>query len=109
MAIQRIASVVKVRLADIAEYERIHIEVWPEVLATLKRANIQNYSIYRYGEYLFSYLEYIGSNYSADMALIAADPKTVAWWAITGPMQEQVPEVLGDEWWHTIPEAFHLD
>jgi L-rhamnose mutarotase len=109
MSIKRIGQVIGINPDDIPEYERIHEEIWPTVAATLKRANIQNYSIYRYENLLFAYMEYTGSNYEADMALISADPETQRWWKITGPMQRQVPEALADEWWHTIPEKFHLD
>lgn len=109
MTVKRIGSVIGIHEADIAEYERIHREVWPEVLATLKRFNVQNYSIFRYGLLLFSYMEYTGNNYEADMTLIESDLTTQEWWKITAPMQKQVPEVIGDEWWHTIPEVFHMD
>ncbi|MEK6648502.1 MAG: L-rhamnose mutarotase [Actinomycetota bacterium] len=108
MAVKRIGSVIGINEVDIAEYERIHREVWPEVLATLKRVNVQNYSIFRYGLLLFSYMEYTGNNYEADMALVESDPTTQEWWKITAPLQKQVPEVIGDEWWHTIPEVFHM-
>ncbi|MTA24883.1 MAG: L-rhamnose mutarotase, partial [Actinobacteria bacterium] len=81
---KRIAQVIGVKPKDIAEYERIHEEVWPTVLATLKKANVQNFSIYRYEHLLFLYMEYTGENYEADMALIAADPETQRWWKITG-------------------------
>lgn len=109
MPIKRIASVIGVKPADIIEYERIHADVWPGVLAAIKKANVQNYSIFRHGNLLFTYMEYTGNNYEADMASIAADPVTQEWWKVTAPMQEQVAEVIGDEWWHVIPEAFHLD
>ena len=74
MAIKRIAQVVGIKPKDIAEYERIHEEVWPSVLTMLKKANVQNFSIYRYEHLLFAYMEYTGNDYEADMALIAADP-----------------------------------
>lgn len=93
----------------IAEYERIHADVWPDVLSCLKRANIQNYSIYRYGNLLVSYMEYIGDNYDADMAQIAADPRTQEWWKVTAPMQIPLAEKQEGEWWHAIPEVFHLE
>ena len=109
MAIKRIAQVVGIKPKDIAEYERIHEEVWPSVLAMLKKANVQNFSIYRYEHLLFAYMEYTGNDYEADMALIAADPETQRWWKITGPMQKPVPEVEDGQWLLTIPEKFHLD
>jgi L-rhamnose mutarotase len=109
VATKRICSLINVKPDQIAEYERIHADVWPDVLATLKRAKVQNYSIYRYGTLLVSYMEYSGSDFEADMAAIAADPHTKEWWKVTDPMQSPMPDKLEGEWWHTIPEVFHLD
>jgi L-rhamnose mutarotase len=109
MEIKRICSLIHVNKDSIEDYERVHAAVWPEVLACLKRANIQNYSIYRYNNLLVSYMEYIGTDLEADMALIAADPKTQEWWKITDPMQKGLQDRKNGEWWHVIPEVFHLD
>lgn len=109
MIVQRIGAVIGINEEDVAEYERLHREVYPAVLATLKRANVKNFSIFRYGLHLFYYMEYTGDDYEADMALIEADPETQAWYKVTGPLQKRVPEVSSNEWWHTIPEVFHLD
>ena len=84
MSVQRIAQVIGIKPDQIEEYERIHADVWPTVLATIKKANIQNYSIFRYEHLLFAYMEYTGTDYEKDMALIAADPETQRWWKITG-------------------------
>ena len=54
-------------------------------------------------------MEYTGTDYEADMKSIAADPETQRWWKITDPMQSQVPESRPGEWWHVIPENFHVD
>jgi len=109
MSVKRIAQVIGIRPQDIEEYERIHADVWPSVLATIKKANIQNYSIFRYEHLLFAYMEYTGTDYEADMKSIAADPETQRWWKITDPMQAQVPESKPGEWWHVIPKNFHVD
>ena len=76
---KRIASVIAVASSDIEAYEQLHREVWPGVLERLSSSNIRNYSIYRHGELLFSYMEYVGEDYDVDMALIAADPITQRW------------------------------
>ena len=34
---------------------------------------------------------YVGDDYAADMAAMAADPETQRWWEITNPMQEPLP------------------
>ena len=108
MSIKRIGSVIGIKPDQITEYERIHADVWPEVLATLKRANVTKFSIFRHENLLFSYMEYSGSNYEADMELVAADPVTQDWGNVTAPMQNPVPQQGENEWWHEIPEVFHL-
>jgi len=104
---RRVASVIRLRPEHAAEYERVHAQVWPAVLETLRRHHVTNYSIYRHGDLLFSYLEYTGEDYDADMAAIAADPDTQRWWQVTDPMQDRVAEATDGEWWHELPELFH--
>ena len=106
---KRIASVIGIAPEHIEEYERLHAEAWPGVLARLSASNVTNYSIYRYGELLFSYFEYRGADFDADMAAIAADPTTQEWWAICEPMQRPLEDRADGEWWKEIPEVFHLD
>lgn len=106
---QRIAQVVQIKSSEIEEYERIHAEVWPGVLATIAACNIHNYSIYRYNNLLFAYMEYHGSDFAADMANMAADPVTQDWWKITAPMQQQVPDADAGTWWKNLPEVFHTE
>jgi L-rhamnose mutarotase len=107
--VKRYGQVVGIRSDAIAEYERIHAAVWPEVLATIEACNIRNYSIFRYGTTLFAYFEYIGEDYAADMAKMAADPKTQEWWRITDPMQVPLPERRPGTWWMEAKEVFHVD
>ncbi|HVC81631.1 MAG TPA: L-rhamnose mutarotase [Chloroflexota bacterium] len=106
---QRKGMLIGVQSKDIDEYERIHKDVWPEVLATIHDCNIRNYSIFRLENMLFAYYEYIGDDYQADMARMAADPKTREWWSITDPMQVPVEEAGPGEWWAALKEVFHVD
>jgi L-rhamnose mutarotase len=109
MANRRVASVIGLDPAGIAEYERLHADVWEEVLARIARSNIRNYSIYRYGDLLFSYYEHVGDDLEADLAAMAADPVTQRWWALCSPLQRPVPERAAGEWWHALREVFHVD
>jgi L-rhamnose mutarotase len=109
MGVKRVGQVIRVKPDAIAAYERLHAEPWPGVLETLRAANVRDYTIYRYGELLFASFEYVGDDYAADMARIAADPVTQAWWKLTDPMQEPFPEREPGSWWLTIPEVFHTD
>jgi L-rhamnose mutarotase len=79
------------------------------VLARLEESGVRNYSIFRYGELLFSYHEYVGDDYEADMSAIAADPATQRWWELCEPLQRPVGERAEGEWWHELPEVFHVD
>ena len=98
-----------VRPDGIAEYERLHANTWPEVLAMIQACNIRNYSIYRHGELLFAYFEYVGEDFASDMSAMAANPVIQEWWARTDAMQEPFPERTPGDWWLTIPEIFHAD
>ena len=51
----------------IEEYEALHAAPWTEVLQTIHDCNLRNYSIFREGEQVFAYFEYIGEDYEADM------------------------------------------
>jgi L-rhamnose mutarotase len=106
---QRFGSVINLKPEGIAEYEALHADAWPGVLAKITECNIRNYSIYRYGNLLFSYFEYIGPDFNSDMAKMAEDETTQRWWAVCKPLQQPVAEIVGDEWWHDIPEIFHHD
>ena len=106
---KRVASVIGLPPESVERYEELHAAVWPAVLARISASNIVNYSIYRYGELLFSYFEYVGSDYDADMAAMAADPATQEWWAVCEPLQRPVEDRAEGEWWKEIPEIFHTD
>lgn len=96
-----------------AYYEQLHAKPWPGVMKMLKACHIQNYSIYRHeinGRiYLFSYLEYTGSDFAADMKKMAADPETQRWWKETDPCQIPLPAAAAKgEIWTPGREVFHL-
>ena len=106
---RRFGQVIGVRPDAIEAYERLHAAPWPGVLDQIRRSNIRNYSIFRDGERLFAYFEYVGDDFEADMASMAADPETQRWWALTDAMQEPLPGRDPGTWWTTLPEIFHAD
>lgn len=111
---KRYGSVLGVKEEKLAYYKELHAAVWPEVLKTIKDCNIRNFSIYlrrmpdgKY--YLFSYYEYIGADFAADAARMAADPVTQKWWAECIPCQEPLADRAEGEWWAAMDEVFHED
>ena len=69
----------------IEEYEALHGAPWPEVLQTIYDCNLRNYSIFRHGDLVFAYFEYVGEDYEADMAKMELCPHTQKWWTHTKP------------------------
>lgn len=106
---QRYGMLIKVRPEKLDEYKKLHANPWPGVLKTIHDCNIRNYSIYLKDGFLFGYYEYIGEDYAADMAKMAADPVTQEWWKHTDPCQEPVSTRKEGEWWAIMEEVFHCD
>jgi L-rhamnose mutarotase len=106
---QRYGMVLRVKPGAEAEYKRYHAAVWPEVLEMIRRCNIRNYSIYLKDGFLFSYFEYHGTDFRADMAGMAADPATQRWWAVMEPLQEPLATRQPGEWWAAMEEVFHME
>lgn len=109
MTMVRYGSVLRVKPESIQTYRNYHAKVWPEVLATIQRCHIRNYSIFLKDDFLFGYYEYHGTDYDADMARMAADPKTQEWWSIMMPMQQPLETRASGEWWASMEEVFHTD
>jgi L-rhamnose mutarotase len=105
----RYGSILQLKNDSIPAYKAYHAKVWPEVLATIRACNIRNYSIFLKDDFLFGYFEYHGADYAADMAKMAADPKTQEWWAIMIPMQQPIETRKPGEWWASMDEVFHTD
>ena len=106
---KRHGSWIGVKPDKLEEYKKYHAAVWPEILDMISQCNIQNYSIYYKDGQLFSYFEYTGDDFEADMAKMAADPKTQEWWDIMMPMQTPLETRAEGEWWAEMEEVFHLD
>ncbi len=90
----------------IEEYCRLHevdvyTEKWAGVLQLIRDCNIQNYNIFIEDDVVFGYYEYVGEDYEADMAKMAADPLNQEWWSHTRPC---FTKYKADS-----PEAFYTD
>lgn len=108
---ERMGRVIRIKPEAIAEYKRLHADVWPDVLDRISGCNIRNYTIFlREPEnLLFAYWEYHGSDFDADTAKMAADEATRRWWLICDPMQEVLESCAGNERWAEMENVFHHD
>lgn len=106
---KRYGQLIGVKPEAFDEYVKYHADVWPGVLKMIHDCNIRNYSIFHHNGLLFAYFEYVGDDFEADMAKMAADPETQRWWDITMPMQVPLETRAEGEWWANMPEVFHTD
>ncbi len=106
---QRCGSVIDLRTEFEEEFKKLYAAVWPGVLEQIQKSNIQNYSIFLHADHLYSYFEYVGDDFSADMDKMAQDPETLRWWDVCKPMQKKLPTARKDEWWAEMNEVFHID
>lgn len=110
--LQRFGSVIGLDAGKMEYYKKLHADAWPEVLDKITECNIRNYSIYLHQLdddkfYLFSYFEYVGKDFDADMAKMAADPMTQKWWKETDPCQFPLKHRKDGEKWASMEEVFH--
>jgi L-rhamnose mutarotase len=111
---RRFAWVTGLKPEKAAYYKQLHAHPWPAVNAMLKECRIQNYSIFVKEidgkAYLFSYLEYTGDNWEADMKKMAADPETQRWWKETDPCQSPLPDAEAQgKIWSDMEEVYRLN
>ncbi len=112
--VQRFGMITGLKKEKLEYYKTLHAAVWPAVLKQIKESNIQNYSIFLKeieGKYfLFSYFEYAGKDFKADMQKMATDTATQRWWKETDPTQIPLPEAAGKkETWAKMEEVFHTN
>ena len=93
-----------------AEYLRLHSDVWPGVEEMISRCGIRNFTIFIRGDVLFRYYEYVGDDWDADQARMAADPVTRDWWSHTDPCQIGFDSDAADgARWQALDEVWHQD
>ena len=85
-------------------YREKHAAIWPEMLETLRRYGIRNYSIFRRDLTLFAYYE---TDDPSAVAALRADPVMHRWWAMMQPYMDYNPD--GTPWSEPIEEVFHTD
>ncbi|TWT89803.1 L-rhamnose mutarotase [Pseudobythopirellula maris] len=111
--VRRFASFVELVPEQEQQYRKMHAEVWPQVVAACKRANMRNYCIWiqEIGDkkYVFRHFEYTGSDPEADFAAVAEDPTIKEqWWPLTDGCMRPVPGTPADEMWREADLAMHL-
>lgn len=100
------AWVLEVRPGYEEEYKKRHDEIWPDMLAALKKAGVRNYSIFRHGLTLFGYFE--TADLKTTVAALATDPVNRRWGESMAPLMKiEVDERTGFPF--LLPKQWHMD
>ncbi|MGI9457750.1 MAG: L-rhamnose mutarotase [Aeoliella sp.] len=108
--VQRYAMVIGGRPEMVEGYKQLHAHPWQGVLDAIRKGNLRNYPIYltKLGDkvYIFTYFEYVGNDFEADMKKIDSEPVTLAWMKFTDEACQLPLETRADgEWWANMEEV----
>ena len=94
----------------IAEYQRYHQHVWPEITESIRESGIEDMEIYLLGRRLFMIME-VSERFSFD-AKSEADrdnPKVQEWEQLMWKFQRPLPQAKPGEKWILMERIFKLD
>ena len=100
----RVGFVMQLKPGNEAIYKHKHDEIWPEMVESIHRHGIRNYSIFRRGLTLFAYFECDDPSHTDSQR---DDPVVRRWWKMMEPYMDYNPD--GTPWSEPIEEVFHLD
>ena len=94
----------------IAEYERYHQSVWPEIIDSIKSAGITDMEIYRVSNRLFMIME-TDENFSFEKKnkMDASNQKVQEWERLMWKYQEAIPGGKPGEKWILMQKIFNLN
>lgn len=93
----------------IAEYQRLHQHIWPEVATHLRQHGIVNMEIYRLGNRLCMVMEVNEQFNAQDFAQASEqDPQIQRWEALMWQFQRPTPWTPAGEKWVAMARIFSL-
>lgn len=95
--------------ALIAEYEKYHEQVWPEIIESIKSSGIDVLDIYRTGNRMFMIIE-AGPEFSFEKKgkADAANAKVQEWETLMWKFQQALPWAKPGEKWILMEKIFEL-
>jgi L-rhamnose mutarotase len=93
----------------IAAYEQYHQAVWPEIIKSIKDADINVMDIYRVANRLFMIME-VGADFSFEKkaAMDASNEIVVKWEKLLWDYQQALPTAKPGEKWVLMQQIFSL-
>ncbi|MDF2431947.1 MAG: L-rhamnose mutarotase [Mucilaginibacter sp.] len=96
--------------ALIAEYERYHIEIWPEIRKSIVESGIIKMEIYRFDTRLFMIMETNDSfTFEKKAEMDAANSQVQEWENLMWEYQQPLKKALKGEKWVLMNKIFELN
>lgn len=94
----------------IQEYKAYHTAVWPEVIASIRAAGVEDLEIYAVGNRLFMIMTVNESfSFEKKSAMDTANPKVQEWETLMWKYQQALPIAKEGEKWLLMEKIFQLD
>jgi L-rhamnose mutarotase len=108
---KRFGMVIGLRPERVADYKRLHADVWPGVLDAMRRNGWSDFDIFlkEPENLLFGTFKFTGTDFAASARAIGADPETQRWLLETDPCQAPFDTRKPGEWWACMENVFHMD
>jgi len=93
----------------IAEYERYHERIWPEITKSIQDSGIEHMEIYRLGNRLFMIMDVNeGFSFEGKAQADRANPKVQEWERLMWKFQQALPTARPGEKWLLMKKIFDL-
>jgi L-rhamnose mutarotase len=93
----------------IAEYERYHRDVWPEIIRSIHDSGIEAMEIYRVGNRLCMVMDVSDDfSFEAKAAADRANPRVQEWEQLMWKFQQPLPFAVHGEKWVQMNRIFEL-
>lgn len=95
--------------ASIAEYERIHQGIWPDIAEKIRASGIIDMQIFRWENRMFMLMDTTDDfSLEAKAAADATDPRVQEWEAFMWTFQQALPGAAPGQKWVEMKQIFKL-
>jgi L-rhamnose mutarotase len=94
----------------VAEYEKHHRKIWPEITASIRESGIEDMEIYLLGTRMFMIMEVSESfSFEEKAAADRENPKVQEWEQLMWKFQQALPQAKAGEKWLRMERIFKLE